>query len=141
MSPSPGYHSRDYATPPTRACNLLRSNPDVAYQLPAPDERVLWRDLKADFGHAMVSKLIAAGAIVKAGQVAYDDDADSDGHWWRTHDDVYSWVLDVLDHPEMKPCGCLGGGIRCVVSGELYECTNDDCDGTFGREAAEEVVS
>lgn len=125
------------STPDKTVVNLLRHHKPAAFALPAPDERVRLVELKDAIGHATLYRFRAHG-IVECGD-RLDADVEYEGHWWRTNPTVYEYLHENYDEPTLTPCGC-SNGIQCVEAGEVYTCQNDDCEETFDRETALEVV-
>lgn len=58
---------------------------------------------------------------------------------WTVPEGVRAWIDANIDHSHRTPCG--HSGVRCLVSGEEYTCTEDYCDAVFDRETAKEVMS
>jgi len=59
---------------------------------------------------------------------------------WKTASGVVTYAEKRLGGQTWTPCGC-STGIRCVETGSLYSCRDDDCDAQFGRAVAEAVVN
>jgi hypothetical protein len=114
----------------TQAATLL-GRPDAALDLPAADDGAWYR---ADIGldHSDLAAFNRAGVIETVG-------GDGNRNEWQTKQGVTEWVDDHIAGRTYTPCGCTTG-IRTVEPG-TYTCRNDDCEETFGREAAEEVVA
>jgi hypothetical protein len=113
------------------AAATLMGRPDAALKLP-PASDGAW--LRADIGieQSALSAFHQAGAIEAVG-------SDGNRNRWQTKQGVAEWVEDKIAGRTTTPCGC-STGIRTIEPG-TYTCRNDDCDETFGRETAEEVVA
>jgi len=68
------------------------------------------------------------------------EDTDSTrAYRWETAAGVTAFVENNMTDVTRTPCGC-SSGVRCIESGELYACVNDECDVTFPRDVADAVV-
>jgi hypothetical protein len=110
----------------------LNSYPEAALQLPPAGET--WTRDDIDVPRGALKRFSQAGVIEKAGR------DDHNRYRWRTVVGVVEWVEDHIAGRSYTPCGC-STGIRTLEAGETYSCTNDDCDETFGRETAMEVMN
>jgi hypothetical protein len=131
--------TRTPATCTRSQINLLKMNRGDAARLPDADEAVTHATLRERIGHATLSKFNAAGVVTKARSLADDPEYESDGHLWTVPAGVAAWIEQNVDST-MTPCGC-STGIRTVTAGETYTCRNDECNETFDRETALEVVN
>ena len=59
---------------------------------------------------------------------------------WQTAPGVAGFVAANIDPRTWTPCGH-STGVRCVRTGTVYTCTDDDCDTRFSRRVAEAVVN
>ena len=75
-----------------------------------------------------------SGAIEKISHRGYHT-----GNTWRICDGVRDLIEEDVVPRSRTPCGC-STGVITVEAGELYTCKNPDCDRTFDRETALEVV-
>lgn len=126
------------STPTKTVVNLLRTHKAAAFKLPEPDDGIRLEELRDRIGHALVYRF-REWDIIQRGDPLGDDD-EYEGHWWYTNRTAYAYLHENYDEPTLTPCGC-SNGVRCVTAGEVYTCQNDNCDETFGRETAEEVVT
>lgn len=122
----------------SRLAQVLRTSAAACLRLPAPDEEVTMETLRERFGKDTIYKFTTNGILYKTRDVQYDAEYRCSGHLWGTSPTVYRWIQNNID-TETTPCGC-STGIRTVEAGELYTCKADDCDETFDRETALEVV-
>ena len=108
----------------------LQSYQAAAAQLPHPSEE--WQI--GDVGDELASLLrrFAARGII---HVAVGDPEGA--NHWQTDPKVWQYVSDIKGGENWTPCG--HKGVRNLGDDE-FTCCNDDCDRTFGREIAEEVV-
>lgn len=59
---------------------------------------------------------------------------------WQTAPGVAAFVAEHIDPRTWTPCGH-STGVRCVRTGTVYTCTDDNCDTRFSRRVAEAVVN
>lgn len=57
---------------------------------------------------------------------------------WSVPEGVAAWIDRSIEREAETPCG--HSGVRCLVAGERYTCTEDGCTKTFGAETAREVI-
>jgi len=136
MSVRAGYHEQDYATPSKPIRETLTYHPSAALELPEPDQTIRRSELleQPHWNHSLASIATTHGILKK------EVHRKTTGHLWSVDADVYAWVVDTIDPPDLTPCG--HQGVRCVEAGETYTCSLPDteCDEQFGREAAEAVI-
>ena len=113
----------------------IRNNIEIVARLPEPGETWEINDVEC-LNSSLITKMRLQNVIESRGWI---DDKRRDAHNWETNEDAWEFAQHFIEHSSFTPCGHTG--IRCIESGELYECTFDDCDETFGREVAEEVLA
>ena len=118
---------------PTRSViNTIRANKAAALRLPAPTEPQPRRVLYERTSCSQFNVFREAGILEKRGR---DDEG---RRLWGVPPRVDRWIAENIDI-ETTPCAN-ATGVRCVEAGELFTCTDDECDCRFDRETAAEVV-
>jgi hypothetical protein len=120
----------------------LRARRESALALPAPGDDWALADVAVD--HADLLVLKQCGAVRQAGveTVPVGDGSDTSPHYrWETVPELYAWIRDNLTSESECPApGCHSTGVRNPRGTEGYTCRNDECDVTFDRETAEELL-
>lgn len=112
----------------------IQRYPEAAAKLPEHPEE--WYNRDVDLTVAQLEKFREAGVIQT---VRVDYDRSTRPYVWKTYPGVPRYAKRWLENQERTPCDN-ATGIRCVESGEVYTCTDDECDCRMDRETAEEVV-
>lgn len=109
----------------------LRSYQAAAVALPHPDET--WEAREVDDELTRQLKRFNARGIIEIAERSRPH-----RYKWQTKRSVWPVVQQFRDQGNWTPCG--HKGIRNLGDGE-FSCCNDNCEETFGRETAEEVVA
>ena len=120
-------------TRPTRTViNNLRVNKAAALRLPDPSEPRPQAALYERLSTSEFYQFREAGILEKRGR---DDEG---RRLWGVPPRVDRWIAENVD-TTTTPCEN-ATGFRCVEAGEVFTCTDDECECRFGRETALEVV-
>lgn len=110
----------------------LRYNRGVALALPHPDEE--WTIADVSFSQETIHTLLTNNLIRPVGKRS----GRHERYVWKTKEATYEYVESNIEQNHLAPCG--HSGVHCIKGGELYTCTNSECDETFDRETAEEIA-
>jgi transposase len=118
----------------------LQTERTAAKTLPAPDEVVARCEL--DISTSAFRRFTENRILVKAFRERVLETADGTTRWrWRVAPGVHEWVKTNLTNTTECPADdCHATGIHNPRDVDGYQCTNEACDETFGREVAEEVM-
>jgi len=118
----------------------LRRFPGEARRLPPHPET--FGTCEVELSQGALEVFSRAGVIRSRGTIAGDEHPGSRSRVtkWQTAPGVAGFVADRIDQQTWTPCGC-STGVRCVRTGTVYACTDDDCDTRFSRRVAEAVVN
>lgn len=120
-----------------KAQRFLHGHPSIAMALPEPGTVWEFADHE-EITHRAVHILSKANAIKRAGVRRPGGNEAGKIIQWETTQDAHAFIRDEIADRQLTPCG--HSGVRCLEAGEVYSCGRDDCDETFGREAAKEVL-
>lgn len=118
--------------------SYLLAHPQVAAALPTPDEVWAFRDIDALDRSALQALRSKDGVLVQAGTRIPATGSNDPVIEWRVSRSAHAFIERCVETPSRTPCGHTG--VRCLAAGETYTCHRDDCDATFGRAAAQEVL-
>lgn len=118
----------------------LKRYPRVARRLPAHPET--FGHYQIDLPQDALVTFSRVGVIRERGTIA--PEAHPGGRTratkWQTAPGVAAFVERHIDPRTWTPCGH-STGVRCVRTGTVYTCTDDDCEVRFSRRVAEAVVN
>lgn len=109
---------------------FLQLHPDAAHELPEPDENWQWKDV--DIEDSLLAQFSARDIIQKENRT-----------WqcwtWTTPRHVHEYIQSQIQIPDITTAECGHTGIH-NLGDDRYTCANEDCEETFGRETAREVI-
>ena len=120
------------ARPTRTVINNLRVNKAAALRLPDPTEPRPQAALYERLSTSEFYQFRSAGILEKRGR---DDEG---RRLWGVPPRVDRWIRENVD-TTTTPCEN-ATGFRCVEAGEVFTCTDDECDCRFGPETALEVT-
>lgn len=118
---------------PNGLYQILRSNQYAAKQLPQPGEAWDTSSVPDELG-AAIKRFAASDAIQCVGRV---EERASNMRRYETTPAAYRIAQDL----DLTTASCGHTGVQTIEAGEVYTCGHEDCDNTFGRDVAEEVLS